>query len=333
MKPCSTGVCSFLFEDAGRPGTDMKRYLLKRIGLLLFLLWAVSTLVFFLIHLIPGDPVESIIGEGARIEDVRRLRHELGLDRPLLEQYWEYNRELLTLGLGESIYNNRRVSENILEYLPNTLLLAFFAAAVSIGISLPLGSWAAFREGSWIDSLATFFSSAGLAVPNFFLGPLLIILFSIRLKWLPVSGSESFAHVILPAVTLGTAMCAALTRIVRTSVGMEMNKPYVLFARARGLGEFRIFCRHVLKNALIPIVTTIGLQFGALLTGAIITETIFSWQGIGVLLIKSINRRDYPMVQGVIVFITFTYLIVNFLVDVSYFFLDPRIKNEIGSGA
>lgn len=307
----------------------MKKYLIKRLCLLLFLLWAVSTLIFFLIHLIPGDPVESIMGEGARIEDIQRLRHELKLDRPLFEQYLEYNKELIIFRFGFSIFNNQKVFKNIWNYLPNTFILALFSVFISIMISLPLGSIAAFYEGSWIDSFVTFFSSAGLAIPNFFLGPLLIIIFSIKFQLLPVSGSESFSHVILPSVTLGTAMCAYLTRIVRTSVGMEIKKPYVLFAKARGLNKFVIYKNHIFKNALIPIITTIGLQFGALLTGAIITETIFSWQGIGILLIKSINRRDYPMVQGIIIFITFIYLTVNFLVDISYFFIDPRIKNEI----
>jgi peptide/nickel transport system permease protein len=306
----------------------MRRYFLQRIFLLLFLLWAVSSLIFFLIHLIPGDPVESILGEGARIEDVQRLRHDLKLDRPLMEQYFEYNKGLLTFNFGTSIFNNQKVLVNVLKYLPNTILLAFLSVFISILISIPLGTLAAFNDGRALDSFVTFFSSAGLAIPNFFLGPLLIILFSIKLQLFPVSGSETLSHVFLPAITLGTGMCAYLTRIVRTSVGVELQKPYVLFARARGLNNFDIFRKHVFKNALIPIITTVGLQFGALLSGTIITETIFSWQGIGLLLIKSINRRDYPMVQGLIVIVTFIYLLINFLVDISYFFIDPRIKNE-----
>lgn len=309
----------------------MKKYVLKRFLLLVFLLWAVSTLIFFLIHLIPGDPVQSILGEGANMEDIRRIRHDLKLDLPLLEQYFEYNKNLLNFSFGRSLFNDQEVMANILRYLPNTVYLALFSMLLAICLSFPLGALAAFRENTVTDSLVTFISSAGLAIPNFFLGPLLIIFFSINLRILPVSGSEGFSYLILPALTLGTSMSAFLTRIIRVSIGVEIKKPYVLLARAKGLTEFQIFTKHVLKNSMIPIITTIGLQFGALLTGAIVTETIFSWQGVGILLIKSINRRDYPMVQGMIVFITSVYLLVNFLVDISYFFINPRIKYEIES--
>ena len=304
----------------------MKKYVIKRLVLLVFLLWASATLIFFLIHLIPGDPVVSILGEGANFEDIQRIRHELKLDLPLWQQYLDFNRNLIGLSFGDSIFNNRPVLANIMDYLPNTIYLATAAMSLAILLSLTMGTIAAFRENTRWDSGVTFMSSAGLAVPNFFLGPLLIILFSIKLNLLPVSGTESFRHLILPALTLGISMTAFLTRIVRTSLVTELKKPYILLARAKGLSEPKIFTRHLFRNALIPIVTTIGLQFGALLTGAIVTETVFSWQGIGILLIKSINRRDYPMVQGLIVFITFVYLIINFLVDISYPLIDPRIK-------
>ncbi|MCP5105190.1 MAG: ABC transporter permease, partial [bacterium] len=257
------------------------------------------------------------------------LRKELNLDKPLWEQYLQFNKNLLNLSFGTAIFNRKPVIHSILTYLPNTLYLAAAAMVLALSISFPLGALAAFRENTFIDSAVTFGSSVGLAVPNFFLGPLLIMLFSVKLGLLPVSGSGGWQYILLPALTLGTSMSAFLTRIMRTAVGTELKKPYVVLARAKGLSETKIFTKHVLKNSLLPVVTTVGLQMGALLTGAVITETVFSWQGIGSLLVISIKRRDYPMIQGMIVFITFIYLIVNFLVDLSYFALDPRIRHEI----
>lgn len=306
----------------------MKKYVLKRTLLLLFLLLTVSTLVFFLIHLVPGDPVTSVLGQWAKGEDIERLRSQLDLDKPLFHQYLDFLRSLLNFSFGKSIANNQTVTTNILLVLPNTVYLAVTSMLLALLISFPLATLAAFKENTTVDASVTFISSVGLAVPNFFLGPLLIILFSINLGWLPVSGSESIKHMILPMITLGASMSAFLTRIIRTALGTELKKPYVILARAKGLTEWQLFKNHLLKNALIPIITTIGLQFGALLTGAIITETVFSWQGIGSLLITSIKQRDYPMVQGIIVFITFVYLTLNFLVDLSYFFIDPRIRHK-----
>ncbi|MFC2155462.1 ABC transporter permease [Acidobacteriota bacterium] len=305
----------------------MKSYIIKRTVLLLFLLFVVATMIFFLVHLIPGDPVATLLGEGAKTEDVERLRRELNLHKPLLSQYVDFTRGLLDFSFGHSIFNHREVMTNIMVYLPNTVYLAFAAVIIALLISFPLGALAAFKENSFIDPCVTFISSAGLAVPNFFLGPLLIMLFSVSLGWFPVSGSDGLKYIILPAMTLGVSMSAFLTRIIKASISRELLKPYVLLARAKGLSDFRIFKNHILKNALIPIVTTIGMQFGAFLTGAIITETVFSWQGIGVLLIESIGRRDYPMIQGLIVFITFIYLIIHFLVDLSYFALDPKSRH------
>ncbi len=309
----------------------MRGYIVKRLLMLVFLLWAVGCAAFFLIHVIPGDPVIGILGEGENVEDMDRIRRELNLDKPLLAQYLDFNRNLLNLSLGTSLYNRRQVIANIVDYLPNTVYLALAAMLIALLISFPLGTAAAFKKKSGFESAVIFFSAAGQAIPNFFLGPLLILLFSITFGWLPVSGSEGMRYLVLPALTLGTSMTASLTRIIRTSVGTELQKPYVLLARAKGLSEMKIFFRHILKNALIPIITTMGMQFGFLLTGAIVTETIFSWQGIGVLLIQSVYRRDYPMVQGLIVFMSAVYLMVNFLVDVSYFLLDPRIKNEVSA--
>lgn len=308
----------------------MKKYIYKRTLLLLFLLIAVSTVVFFLIHFIPGDPVVGILGEGASSEDINRLRQDLNLDKPLLHRYLDFSKNLFNLSFGKSLFNRQTVIRNILTVLPNTLYLALASMVLALIISFPLGTWAAIKGDTHtaVDTSVTLVSSVGLAIPNFVLGPLLIIIFSIKLGWFPVSGSQGFACIILPALTLGTSMSAFLTRIIRTSVGTELKKPYVLLARAKGLTGFQIFKKHLLKNALIPIVTTIGLQMGALLTGAIITETIFSWHGIGSLLVTAIKQRDYPMVQGIIVFMTFVYLILSFLVDLSYFLIDPRIRHQ-----
>ncbi|HLP46783.1 MAG TPA: ABC transporter permease [Candidatus Kapabacteria bacterium] len=307
----------------------MKKYLAKRLLLLAFLLFAVSTLIFFFLHFIPGDPAVGILGEGADAANAARIRSELNLDKPLGAQFRIYNKNLLNLSFGKSIYNNKPVSQNIFIHLPNTLYLAAAAMTLALLVSFPLGALAAFKENSFLDMVVTFASSAGLAMPTFFLGPLLIILFSVKMGLLPVSGSEGFKSIILPVFTLGVSMCAFLTRIIKVSVGVELKKPYVLLARAKGLNETGVFFKHVLKNAMIPIITTVGMQLGALLTGAIVTETIFSWPGIGTLLINSINRRDYPMIQGLIVFITSIYLIVNFLVDLTYFFFDPRTRHEM----
>ncbi len=307
----------------------MKRYIIKRLLLLAFLLAAVSAVVFFLVHLIPGDPVMSILGEGADTEEVQRLRSELNLDKSLWRQYLDFNKNLLDLNFGKSLFDNKPVIRVILVYLPNTLYLTGAAMLLALLISFPLGALAAFKENTAVDSFVTFAGSAGMAIPNFFLGPLLIFFFSVKMGLLPVSGSEGFKYIVLPALTLGTSMSALLTRIVRTSVGTELKKNYVVLARAKGLSETKLFFNHILKNSMIPVITTAGLQLGALLTGAIVTETIFSWQGIGTLLITSVNRRDYPMLQGLIVFITFVYLAINFFVDLSYFFFDPGTRHEL----
>ncbi len=309
----------------------ISRYIVKRLLLLVFLLFAVSSLVFFLIHLIPGDPVIKILGEGANIEDVLRLRRELNLDKPIFSQYLDFNQQLLDISFGRSLFNNQEVMDNILKYLPNSIYLALAAMVVALLISIPLGAWAAFKENTPIDASVTFISSVGLAVPNFVLGPLLVVLFSVTLGWLPVSGSGGFKYIVLPALTLGTSMSAFLTRIVRSAISTEMKKPYVVLARAKGLSEFKMFSNHILKNALVSVVTAAGMQFGALVSGTVITETIFSWPGIGILLVESIHRRDYPMIQGLIVFITFVFLMISFLVDLSYFALNPRSRDEIKS--
>ncbi len=307
----------------------MKKYLIKRVLLLFFLLATAAAVIFFLVHLIPGDPVLKILGEGAKKEDIERVRRELNLHKPLFSQYVDFTLSLLDLSFGKSLFNDQEVMTQILKYLPHTLYLAGAAMFIALSISFPLGLLAAWKENTLVDSFVTFAASCGLAAPSFLLGPLLIVIFSIKLGWLPVSGAEGFKYIVLPAITLATPMSAFLTRIIKTAVSTEMKRPYVLLARAKGLSALKIFQGHILKNAMIPIVTTIGMQFGALLSGAIITETIFSWQGIGLLLVESIGRRDYPLIQGLIVFITFFYLIIHFLVDLSYFVLDPKSRRSL----
>ena len=304
----------------------MIRYLIRRLLLTIPVMVGVATLVFALIHLVPGDPAQAMLGDGAPQEEVLKLRHSLGLDKPLLTQYRSF---LVGIGhgdLGTSFRYNVPVTAQIREKFPNTATLALAAMLFAILFAIPLGILAAVFRGTAIDHIAMTISLAGISMPNFWLGPLLAILFAVRLGWLPVSGIGGISHLILPAVTLGAALSAILARMTRASVLEELRELYVLAARARGLSGARAVLRHAFRNSLIPIVTIIGLQFGAVLTGTIITETIFAWPGIGRLLIQAINFRDYPLVQGCILFISVTYVTMNLLTDLTYGFLDPRIR-------
>ena len=304
------------------------RYLVRRLLLTIPVLLGVATLVFSLIHLVPGDPAQSMLGDSAPPEDVARLRQTLGLDRPLVQQYKSFLAGVVKGDLGTSFRYGTPVTLEIGSRLLRTLQLALAAMAVAIVIAIPLGIIAAVRKGSAVDQAAMTLSLIGISMPNFWLGPLLAIVFAVRLGWLPVSGTGTAAHLVLPAVTLGAALAAILARMTRASVLEELRELYVLAARARGISRARAVIRHAFRNSLIPIVTIIGLQFGAVLTGTIITETIFAWPGVGRLLIQAINFRDYPLVQGCILFISFTYVTMNLLTDVAYGLLDPRIRLE-----
>ncbi len=304
----------------------MKRFLTRRLLLLVPVALGVLTLVFSLVHLIPGDPVEIMLGEGAAAADMENLRHQLGLDRPLLSQYWQYVSGLLRGDLGTSLSYGEPVAALIAGRLWPTLLLTMASMLVALVIAIPAGVLGAVKQNSPGDHLLTVLSLLGVSMPNFWLGPLLIILFSIQLGWLPVSGMEGPSSIILPAITMGTALAAVLTRMIRSSLLEELGEEYVRAARAKGLPENRVLFKHALRNALIPVLTVVGLQFGSLLTGAIITETIFSWPGLGQLLIRSINYRDFPLVQGCILTISVTYIAVNLITDLAYGWLDPRIK-------
>jgi len=306
----------------------MARYLVRRLLFTVPVLLGVATLVFSLIHLVPGDPVQSMLGEGASPQDVAEMRTRLGLDRPLLVQYTGFLKGLASGDLGTSLRTNQSVARAIGERLPATFELAFAAMTVAVVIALPLGIVAAVRARTSIDVAATTLALVGISIPNFWLGPLLAIAFAVALGWLPVSGRGTLAHLVLPAVTLGAPLAAVLARMTRTSVIEELNELYVLAARARGVSRLRAVVRHAFRNSLIPIVTVIGLQFGAVLTGAVITETIFAWPGVGRLLIQSISFRDYPLVQGCILLIAVTYVSMNLLTDLVYGLLDPRIRYD-----
>ena len=304
----------------------MARYLLRRLFLSTLVLLGVVSLVFSLIHLVPGDPVQIMLGEGAQAGDVEQLRQRLGLDRPVWIQYSAYLLNLARGDLGTSFRYGEPVLGLIAGRYPATLELAILSLVVGISIAIPAGILAARQAGLWVDRLTTSVTLLGISLPNFALGPIAIIVFSILLGWLPVSGRGGPSHYVLPALTLGASLSAILTRMVRASMIEELQEEYIKTARAKGLPESKVLFKHALKNGLIPVVTVIGLQFGTLLAGAIITETIFSWPGIGRLTVQAINSRDYPLVQGCILMIACTYVVVNILTDLAYGLLDPRIK-------
>ena len=304
----------------------MSRYLIRRLVLTVPVLAGVATLVFSLIHLVPGDPVQAMLGESASPQDIADLRGRLGLDRPLYVQYGAFVKGVATGNLGASLRTNQPVTSAIGERMPATAELALAAMLIATLVSIPLGIIAAVWSGTRVDHAATTLALIGISIPNFWLGPLLAIVFSVTLGWLPVSGRGSLAHLVLPAITLGAPLAAVLARMTRASVVEELSELYVLAARARGVSRVRAVLGHAFRNSLIPIVTVIGLQCGAVLTGAVITETIFAWPGVGRLLIQSISFRDYPVVQGCILLIAVTYVAMNLLTDLMYGVLDPRIR-------
>ena len=304
----------------------MARHLFQRFLLTLPSLWLVLTLVFLMVHIVPGDPVEQMLGEGSAPGQLTQLRHSLGLDLPLHVQYGHYLWQLAHGDLGQSLKFQAPVRRIIFERYSATLQLAFLALVVCAGIAIPAGVLAAHRRGQLTDRAVSVFTLLGLAVPNFALGPVLILLCSIQLGLLPVSGRGGPSYYILPAATLGAALAAILTRMVRGSMLEELSSDYVRTARAKGLSTGAVLFRHAFRNALIPIITILGLQFGTLLAGTIVTETIFSWPGIGRLTVQAISSRDYPLLQGCILVIAVSYVVVNLLTDVLYAVVDPRVR-------
>lgn len=284
----------------------------------------VALLTFLLAHLIPGDPVELMLGESARPADRDALRVSLGLDRPVAVQLADQLARAVQLDLGTSLYSRRPVSELIAERFPATLQLAIAALVVAVAVALPLGVLAARRRGSTADAAAMGLALLGQSVPSFWLGPLLILVFSVWLGWTPVSGREGTLSLVLPAATLGMGMAAVLARMVRSSLLEVSGEDFLRTARAKGLTEAAVLWRHAVPNAALPVVTVLGLQAGALLGGAVITETVFAWPGIGSLLVEAIQRRDLPVVQGCVLLVSVCYVAVNALTDLAYGWLDPR---------
>ena len=301
-------------------------YIFKRLFGAVFVLFSISTIVFFLIHIIPGDPIEVMLGETARSTDREALRHSLGLDLPILQQWSLYLRGLIHFDLGTSLHSKQLVSQLLLEHISPTLILSFASLFVAILISVPLGIMSAVCKDSVWDRLSMMIAMLGISIPNFVMGPLLILIFSLWLGWFPVSGNEGISSLILPALTLGTALAAILSRMIRSSMLEILQEDYIRSAHARGLTKFNVLVFHALRNALLPVVTILGMQLGTLLAGAVITETIFSWPGIGGLMIESIQKRDYPVVQGCVILISFTYVFVNLIADFICVLLDPRIR-------
>jgi peptide/nickel transport system permease protein len=304
----------------------MKGFFMRRLIGLVPVALGVATLTFALIHLVPGDPVIAMLGENAAPVDIAAMRHQLGLDRPLAVQYVTYLAGLLHGDLGSSISFHESVSSIIAARLPATMELAAAGLAVAVLISFPLGFIAGARPGGAADFAAMAFAIIGISVPHLYLGPLLMIIFSLHLEWLPLTGRGGFGHLVLPAITMGTALAGILARMLRQSLVQVRGADFIRTARAKGIGEFHALAAHGLRNALTPVVSLLGLQAGALLTGSIVTEIIFSWPGIGRLMIEAISARDYPLAQGCVLVFALTYVLVNLLTDIAYSLIDPRVR-------
>jgi peptide/nickel transport system permease protein len=302
------------------------RFLARRLLQLVPVLWGVGTLVFLLLHLVPGDPVEIMLGENALPAAKESLRSSLKLDRPLPEQYLGFWAGVLRGDLGESLLSRKPVATLIAERIPATFSLTVAALAWAVAISIPLGVLAAAYRRRFLDRAALLYSVLGVSVPNFWIGPLLVMIFSLKLGWLPVSEREGFASYILPALTLGLSLSAVLTRMTRATMAEVLTQDYITTARSKGLRPATIYLKHALKNALIPVITLLALQLGGLLAGALITETIFDWPGLGELVFRAIQSRDFPLVQGCVLVIAFVYVTVNTLADIAYTFVNPRIE-------
>lgn len=303
----------------------MPAYLLARLFSAVWVMFGVVSLVFFLIHWVPGDPVEVMLGESSGPADREALRHALGLDQPLLVQWGDFVRGVLHWDLGRSLYFQEPVSQLLGQHFAATAKLALAAFVVAVLMAVPAGVLAAARRGSAWDIGAMSFSLLGVSIPNFWLGPLLVLVFSLGLGWFPVSGSSEPLALVLPAVTLGTALAAVLSRMIRSALLEVMGEDFIRTARAKGLSPYRVWVRHGLRNAWLPVLTVLGMQLGALLGGAVITETVFNWPGVGSLLVESIQRRDYPVVQGSVLLISLSYVLINLATDLLYARVDPRI--------
>jgi peptide/nickel transport system permease protein len=307
----------------------MFRYILRRSLFLIPVMLGVSFIVFSLIHFTPGDPAMVILGEQAPPEAIEQLRAEMGLNDPFLVQYGRYVFNVVTkLDFGRSYVSRREVFGEIIGQFPNTVKLAALAVTVAVFIGIPAGVIAATHQNKWIDNVTMFFSLLGVSMPIFWQGILLILVFSLTLQWLPSSGFNTWQQMILPSITLGSGSAAIIARMTRSSMLEVYRQDYVRTARSKGLRERIVVMRHALKNALIPIVTVIGLQFGFLLGGAVLTESIFGIPGLGRLMVNSIRTKDMMIIQGGVLLIAFTFSIINLFVDVLYAYLDPRIRSQ-----
>ena len=288
--------------------------------------FGVLLLTFMLVHLIPGDPVEVMLGESATAADRIQLRAGLGLDHPLPQQFFDYLEKLSHGDFGISVHGHAPISGLLAERFPATLCLAWLSLSLAVMLGLPLGIVAALNHDHWLDRLTTSLSLTLSAMPHFWLGPLLMLVFALWLGWLPVSGMESAHAIVLPALTLASGLTAILTRMTRSSLLEVLNEDFVRTARAQGLPERTVILRHALRAALLPVITVLGLQLGSLLAGAVVTETVFGWEGIGRLLVESIDKRDYPVTQACVLVIALTYVLVNLVTDLLYSRIDPRIR-------
>lgn len=302
-------------------------FLIKKLCSMATVMFGVLLLTFMLIHLVPGDPVEVMLGESASTADRAALRADLGLNQPLTSQFVQYLCKLAQGDFGRSIHTQEPIADMIQARYPATLTLAVLSLLIGLLIGIPLGVYAALRAGHWQDFVVTVVSVRLSAMPAFWLGPLLMLVFALWLGWLPVSGMDSSASILLPAMTLGFGLSAILTRMTRTSLLEVLHDDYIRTARAKGLSEKNIVVRHALRAALLPIITIVGLQMGSLLAGTVITETIFSWNGIGRLLVDSIDKRDYPVTQACVLVVALSYVLINLLTDVLYRLADPRMRH------
>lgn len=303
-------------------------YFVKRLTTLLPVLFGVLTITFFLIHMIPGDPVDIMLGDYTSQADRESLRQQLGLDRPLWDQYKSYLRKSLHLDLGQSLQTQKPVFKELAARVPATAELGLAALLLAALIGIPIGVLAAIQKNTWLDRLILLFGSLALSFPSLWSGPLLIWIFAIELDWLPVGERESWDSLILPSISLSIGLIALLTRMTRSSMLDVMKEDYMSVARAKGLPPLTVYFVHGLTNAIIPVLTLLGLMLGALLTGTVIVETVFDWPGLGLLLYQAIQNRDYPLVQGCVLFISFVYLIANFLTDLAYAYFNPKIRLE-----
>ncbi|MCL4861930.1 MAG: ABC transporter permease [Caldilineaceae bacterium] len=306
----------------------MGSYIRRRLLQSVIVIWGISLIVFFLVRLAPGDPVTMLLAETAGPEQIAEARAKWGLDKPIYVQYWVFLTKAITGDLGNSLFFQQPALKVLMERMPATLQLSAVALLFSLSVAIPIGILSALKRDTIWDYLGTGLAMLGQAIPPYWLGIMLILLFSVNLGWLPTSGRGTVSHLVLPAITLGSVLMALVTRLVRSGMLDVMGDDYVRTARAKGLPERTVIVRHTLRNILIPLVTVIGLQLGALFGGAVITESIFAWPGVGRLALQAINARDYPLVQASVLVISVVYVFLNLAVDLLYVYLDPRIRYE-----